>query len=191
MSTRRRLLTHRILIVLALALSLALTAGHVLAEDRAERKSEIDANADAALEKLFAERPAARELYNTAAGYAVFTATRAGGLVVTGGGGTGVAVDKATGQRTYMRMGSGGVGLGVGAQRYDLIILFETGEDIASFAEGGWDASATAQAAAGRDGVAVSSSFVDGLAFFQLTERGLMAQADVSGTRFWVAESLN
>ncbi len=191
MATMQRVLTQKTRVILALAFSLALIAGHAFAEDLAERKAEINANADAALEKLFSERPAARELFNDAAGYAVFTATRAGGVVVTGGGGTGVAIDKVTGQRTYMRMGSGGVGLGVGAQRYDLIILFETGEDIASFAEGGWDASATAQAAAGRDGVAVSSSFVDGLAFFQLTERGLMAQADVSGTRFWVAESLN
>ena len=57
--------------------------------------------------------------------------------------------------------------------------------------DGGWDSSATAQAAAGQEGVTVTSSFIDGMAFFQITDKGLMAAADVAGTRFWVAENLN
>lgn len=156
----------------------------------AARQAEIDASAEAALARLFQAEPRARELFDRAAGYAVFTATQAG-FIVTGGGGTGVAVDKSGGGRTYMRMGTGGVGLGIGARRYDLVILFESQPYIDRFVQGGWDASATAQAAAGRDGVAFTSSFVDGVAFFQLTDRGLMAQADISGTRFWVADRLN
>jgi len=155
-----------------------------------ERRAEIDQRAEATLEKLFATQSAAQSLYDKASGYAVFTATKAG-FIVTGGGGTGVAVDKSSGQRTYMRMGTGGIGLGIGAQRYDLVILFETDAHLDRFIRGGWDASTTAQAAAGTDGITVTSSFVDGVAFYQLTDRGLMAQADVSGTRFWKVEELN
>ena len=156
----------------------------------AQRRAEIDASAQATLEKLFAENTAARGLHERAAGYAVFTATKAG-FLVTGGGGTGVAVDKSSGQRTYMRMGTGGIGLGIGAQRYDLVILFESDAYLGRFVQGGWDASASAQAAAGSDGITFTSSFVGGVAIFQLTDRGLMAQADVSGTRFWVIGDLN
>jgi lipid-binding SYLF domain-containing protein len=88
-------------------------------------------------------------------------------------------------------MGTGGIGLGLGAQRYQLIILFETEPYLDRFIEGGWNASASAQAAAGQEGVTLTSSFIDGVALFQLTDRGLMAQADVSGTRFWVIDDLN
>ena len=155
-----------------------------------ERRQEIDGRAQQTLEKLFDSQPNVRELYDRAAGYAVFTATKAG-FIVTGGGGTGVALDKQSGRRTYMRMGTGGIGLGIGAQRYDLVILFESPAHVDRFVRGGWDASTTAQAAAGSDGVNVSSSFIDGVAFYQLTDRGLMAQADISGTRFWTIDELN
>jgi lipid-binding SYLF domain-containing protein len=153
------------------------------------RRLEIDTNAQATLDELLAAQGNARELYDKAAGYAVFTATKAG-FIVSGGSGTGVAVNKATGQRTYMRMGTGGIGLGIGAQRYSLIILFENESHLSRFVMGGWDSSATAQAAAGKEGIAVRSSFIDGVAFFQLTDKGLMAHADVSGTRFWVIDEL-
>jgi lipid-binding SYLF domain-containing protein len=174
------------------ALALALNLAQAQQTDSASepRRQEIDASAQATLERLFDEREAARGLYDRAAGYAVFAATKAG-FLVTGGGGTGVAVDKTTGARTYMRMGTGGIGLGIGAQRYDLVILFEDVARLSRFIQGGWDASASAQAAAGTDGVSLSSSFIDGIAFFQLTDKGLMAQADVSGTRFWVIDGLN
>ena len=181
--------------VWSMLVSMSLVCGVALAQEgdsaAAARQGEIDANAEATLERLFAERSDARELYDRAAGYAVFAATKAGALLVSGGSGTGVAIDKTTGQKTYMRMGTGGIGFGLGAQRYDMIILFETAAVLNRFVQGGWDSSATAQAAVGQDGIAVRSSFIGGVAFFQLTEKGLMAHADVSGTRFWVIDRLN
>lgn len=155
----------------------------------AARKQEIDRAAQQALDELLKTQGNARELYDRAVGYAAFTATKAG-FIVSGGGGTGVAVNKATGQRTYMRMGTGGIGLGIGAQRYSVIVLFETEAAMNKFIAGGWDSSATAEAAAGKEGVAVRSSFIDGIAFFQLTDKGLMAHADITGTRFWVIDEL-
>jgi lipid-binding SYLF domain-containing protein len=173
--------------VLLLNVSWAVAQGNDAA---GQRQAEINASAQATLDKLFSQQATTRDLYERASGYAVFTATKAG-FLVTGGGGTGVAVNKATGKRTYMRMGTGGIGLGIGAQRYDLVILFESDAYLERFIQGGWDASASAQAAAGRDGITLTSSFIDGVAFFQLTDRGLMAQADVSGTRFWAIDDLN
>jgi lipid-binding SYLF domain-containing protein len=174
-------------------LFVVLAAGTALAQQgdsrAASRRQEIDASAQAALDELFATDSNARDLYERAVGYAVFTATKAG-FIVSGGGGTGVAVNKSTGQRTYMRMGTGGIGLGIGAQRYNVYALFETADRLEKFIAGGWDSSATAEAAAGTEGVAVRASFVDGVAFFQLTEKGLMAHADVTGTKFWVIDEL-
>jgi lipid-binding SYLF domain-containing protein len=156
----------------------------------AATRQEVDENAQETLEELFEENPDAKKLYNEAAGYAVFSGTKAG-FVVSGGGGVGVAVDKKTGQRTYMKMGSAGVGLAFGARRFDLVILFETPKHLASFTQGGWDSSATAEATAGTESKGVGSTFFDGIAIYRMTSRGLMANADVSGTRFWVADDLN
>ncbi|HEY7672292.1 MAG TPA: hypothetical protein VIC71_08740 [Gammaproteobacteria bacterium] len=156
----------------------------------ATQKTEIDAAAQATLDELFAQNADAKGLYDKASGYAAFTALKAG-FFVTGGRGTGVAVNKGTGERKYMRMATGGIGLGIGGQRYNLVVLFEDEAHLNRFIQGGWDSSASAQAAAGSDGIALTSSFVGGVAIFQITDRGLMAQADVSGTRFWVIDELN
>ncbi len=177
---------------LLLAMVLALGVGPVLAQGDAkvqERRQEIDTNAKATLDELLKTQSGVRDLYERAKGYAVFTVTK-GGFIVSGGGGNGVAVNKAAGQRTYMRMGTGGVGLGIGGQRYGLVILFETTDRLDKFVAGGWDSSATAEAVAGQEGVAVRSSFIDGVAFYQISEKGLMAHADVSGTKFWVNDEL-
>jgi lipid-binding SYLF domain-containing protein len=177
---------------LLLAMVLALGVGPVLAQGDAkvqERRQEIDTNAQATLDELLKTHSGVRDLYERAKGYAVFTVTK-GGFIVSGGGGNGVAVNKAAGQRTYMRMGTGGVGLGIGGQRYGLVILFETADRLDKFVAGGWDSSATAEAVAGQEGVAVRSSFIDGVAFYQISEKGLMAHADVSGTKFWVNDEL-
>jgi lipid-binding SYLF domain-containing protein len=155
------------------------------------RREQINENAQAALDKLFAQQPSARRLFDQAAGYAVFGATKAAFLFVSGGAGSGVAVDKHSGKRTYMRMATGGVGLGVGAQTFDLVILFQGEGQIERFVRGGWNATTGAAAAAGQSGVAAASSVVNGIAVFQLTDKGLLAQADVSGARFWRFDQLN
>lgn|SRR5690606_34370397 len=154
-----------------------------------QRRQQIDTTAQKTLDELLNAQSQVRSLYDRAVGYAVFTVTK-GGFIVSGGGGNGVAVNKATGHRTYMRMGTGGIGLGIGGQRYSLVMLFETEDRLSKFIAGGWDSSATAEVAAGQEGVAVRSSFIDGVAFYQITEKGLMAHADVTGTKFWVNDEL-
>jgi lipid-binding SYLF domain-containing protein len=174
------------------AMACVLSFGVAQAQNTTEavqRRLEIDTSAQATLDELLKTQAGAKELYDKAVGYAVFTATKAG-FIVSGGSGTGVAVNKASGARTYMRMGMGGIGLGIGAQRYSLVILFETESHLSKFVTGGWDSSATAEAAAGKEGVAVRSSFYNGVAMYQITDKGLMAHADVTGTKFWVIDDL-
>lgn len=190
------MVTQRSFVALFVAVCLWVVAGLAGAQESEtdveleQRRLVIDTNAQRALDELLSSNEGAKGLYDAAAGYAAFAATKAG-FLVTGGGGTGVVINKGTGNRVYMRMGTGGLGLGIGAQTYDLVVFFETEPVLSAFMGGGWDSSATAQAAAGQEGVTVTSSFIDGMAFYQLTDKGLMAVADVAGTRFWVAEKLN
>ena len=155
----------------------------------AARKKEIDTAAKTTLDSLGKDEPEAKELLGKAVGYAVFTVTK-GGFIVSGGGGNGVVVDKASGKRTYMRMGMGGVGLGIGGQRYELVVLFENKDRMDKFVAGGWDSSATAEAAAGKEGKAARTTFYNGVAYYQITDKGLMAHADITGTKFWVNDDL-
>jgi lipid-binding SYLF domain-containing protein len=154
--------------------------------ERREEILEMSKNAIADLRK----DPAAKELVDDAYGHAVFDTTK-GGLVVTGAGGTGVAMRSNGSNPVYMHMGSGGVGLGAGLENYKFIILFENEDVYKRFIDGEWSAGATAQAAAGRDGAAVVGKFVNGVAVYHITDQGLIAQADVSGVRFWPSDRLN
>ena len=165
-------------------------ASVVLAEGEdkaANKRAKIDARSNEILEQVLGESPRANELYQKAMGYAVFSNTKAA-LGVSGGGGSGVAVDKASGARTYMKMGAAGVGFGIGVKKYQVIMLFENEKVFRNFAEKGWQADTQAGAAAGTKGAAAKTTFHDGMAVFVRTKKGLMASADVSGTKYWKSD---
>jgi lipid-binding SYLF domain-containing protein len=155
----------------------------------AERRQEILDMAKGTLDEL-RDDDSANELIDSAYGHAVFDTTK-GGFIVTGAGGTGVAMRKNGSDPVYMHLGSGGVGLGAGLENYKLVVLFENEDVYERFIDGEWSAGATAQAAAGRDGAAVVAKFVNGVAVYHLTDKGLIAQADVSGVKFWPSDKLN
>ncbi len=77
-------------------------------------RDKLDAMAAQTLTNLFATNPAAQAQFDISAGYAVFDTRKATLLGVVAGFGKGVAVSKTTGARTYMNMGTGGVGLAFG-----------------------------------------------------------------------------
>jgi lipid-binding SYLF domain-containing protein len=152
-----------------------------------EKRGKIDARASEIMEDLRANSDNVRELYEQAVGYAVFDNTKVA-FGISGGGGSGVAIDKASGERTYMKMGTAGVGLGIGAKTYQVIFLFETEKAFRKFVDKGWQADAQAGAAAGTAGAAAKTTFSNGIAIFVNTKKGLMASADVSGTKYWQSD---
>jgi lipid-binding SYLF domain-containing protein len=153
-------------------------------------RTRLDDMAQQTLDRLFEQAPNSRALYDRSIAYAVFDVTKVS-LGVTGGGGTGVAVDKGTGQRTYMHMGTGGLNLGLGGQVFQLVFLFADSKSFQQFLDVGWDASASANAVAGRAGANAEASFKNGFAVYTLTEAGLMLQVDLSGTKYWKSKKLN
>lgn len=160
------------------------------AEEAAAKRAEIDKIAAEALKEVFSKNEKAKAANDKAAGWAVFDNMKVT-FIFSGGGGSGVAVNKATGERTYMKMGTGGVSIGIGAQKYQVIMLFETADVLKNFITKGWKAEAGANAAAGEAGANVGTEFINGIAVYQITEKGLMASADVSGTKYSVDEDLN
>jgi len=155
-----------------------------------DKREQINQRADENLAALLEKSPKAQELYETAYGWAAFHSLKLG-AGVTAGGGKGVAVSKLTGDRVYMEMGTAGVGASLGAQKYDVIFLFETEQNMRHFVDNGWQADASANAVAGESGVNKQTSFINGLAIYQMTDGGLMVNADIAGTKYWKDGKLN
>jgi lipid-binding SYLF domain-containing protein len=171
-------------VLLLTAVPLALAEGE---DKKSKKRTKIDSRSSAILEEVLAESANAKELYDKAIGYAVFDNTKAA-LGISGGGGSGVAVDKASGKRTYMKMGTAGVGFGIGVKTYQVIMLFEKEKVFQNFVDNGWQADTQAGAAAGTAGAAAKTTFHNGVAVFVRTKKGLMASADVSGTKYWKSD---
>ena len=157
---------------------------------RDAKRAKINEVAQDTLQRLFKENPKAKELYDRAVGWAVFDNTKVA-FGVSGGGGNGVAVSKETGQHAYMKMGTVGVGFGLGVNSYQVVFLFQDDVTLNNFIEKGWQADAGATASAGKNAAEVKTNFVNGLAIYQLTDKGLMLNADIAGTKYKLNDKLN
>ena len=179
------------------ALCLVVWAGQLPAQDaswedldKQAKQAKIDETAKESLDEVFKASEHAKSLYDNSYGWAAFDNLKiAWGF--SGGGGNGVAVNKKTGARTYMKVGTVGVGLGLGAQKYQVVFLFQDEQTFSNFVDKGWQADATAQATAGTAGVGGQTGFVNGIAIYQITDKGLMASADIAGTKYWKNKKLN
>jgi lipid-binding SYLF domain-containing protein len=159
-------------------------------ETPAETRKKIDTMADATLERLLAQNSGAKKLYGQSHAYAVFD-TRKFSFMITTGYGAGVAVEKSSGKRTYMKMATGGANVGIGGEFFQLVILFENEKRFRSFMDSGIEAGTAAAAVLGTDSTGADIHFTDGTAVYQLTEKGLKLAADITGTKYWIDDDLN
>ncbi len=196
----------RFVFVGSVSLAFLLAAGSALAQEaKAEsgkseedwkamkkeaKQQQVDAAAGAALDQLLKENPKAKELYSKAYGWAAFDNLKLG-FFFSGGGGKGVAVEKKTNKRTYMAMGAAGFGLAFGGKKYQVVFLFQDSATFNSFVNNGWQAQGNINATAGTENVGGQTGFVNGMAIYQISGAGLMANVDVSGTKYFKDKDLN
>ncbi|MDF2152952.1 hypothetical protein [Vibrio sp. CAU 1672] len=155
-----------------------------------QARQAIDLMADSTLLKVFNQQPETKTLYDLAYGYAVFDSRKLS-LLFQADSGSGVAVDKHSGQRTYMNMIGAGVDLEVSNQTYQQLVLFESQEDFLTFIIQG--------SGTGRDGSLPSdersdhdkaTQFHQGLAVYQINAEGQLMPATLSGSLYWVNREL-
>jgi len=157
---------------------------------RESKRMKIDETAREALDTLFASNPKAKDLFEMSFGWAVFDNLKLA-FGFSGGGGNGVAMVGIGGEKTYMKMGTAGIGVGLGVNKYQVVFLFQDSQTFRNFVEKGWQADATASAVAGQTGAEAKTDFSNGLAIYQITDKGLMALADIAGTKYWKNKKLN
>lgn len=182
-----------ILVIMALALS-AFSAPSV-SDKAAKKRVEIRQMRTETLAALYKEEPKARSEIEESVGYAVFSNVGVNVVFLSGGGGKGVVYDKSTNTDTFMKMGTAGIGLGLGVKDFRAIFIFSRQEALDKFIDKGWDFSGQADAAAnsGEKGGEASgaSTVLSGVKVYQITEGGLALQATLQGTKYWKDKKLN
>ncbi|MGF1687067.1 hypothetical protein L4C36_10265 [Photobacterium japonica] len=154
-----------------------------------EARLALDTMADTALVRLFNEEPSAKLLFDHAYGYAVFD-SRKFSLMLHTNQGAGVAVARQSGQHTYMKMFGAGLAAGLGGKFYQQIILFEDKATFERFITDGWEATSEVSAIAGGESAELTAKYNGGMAIYQIGEKGLLLDANISGSKYWVDTEL-
>jgi lipid-binding SYLF domain-containing protein len=163
----------------------------------AEQKAATREMRDTVLKELQQLRPETKAKIRKAAGYAVFSNIGVNLVFASFAGGHGLAVENGTlsDTETFMKMGSAGLGLGLGVKDFRAVFIFEDKKSLRDFIEKGWDFSGQADAAAKSDDKgkagATAGSVMPGVEIYQLTKNGLALQATLQGTKYWKDKKLN
>ena len=152
----------------------------------AKSAAEIDAGADQAIEQLYAESSAAKELGAKSAVMLIFPSITKGGLIVGGEYGEGVLRVGGASQG-YYSSASGSIGLQIGISSRSLVIMFMTEDALKSFTDSdGWEAGVDADVTVidiGATGSFDTTTVKDPVIAFNLGEEGLMAGVSIEGTK--------
>lgn len=116
--------------MIATVLLVVLSASPASASAKTDaKKAELNRMAKDTLKSLQDKRSNTKGMYDRAYGYAVFSNVKVS-LMISAGGGAGVAVEKAGERRTYMKMGTAGLNIGLGGSEVSGSILFREQESI-------------------------------------------------------------
>lgn len=182
-------------LIIASVLSVFIIGGSALADTPEEKRAKIREMRQDVLTELFEARPQANAEIDEAVGYAVFKNVGVNIVLFAAEGGRGVAYDNATGKETFMKMGSAGVGLGLGLKDFRAVFIFHDRDAFDSFVNKGWDLSGEVDAAARADDlggeIGEAASVRKKVSIYQFTKNGLVLQATIQGTKYWKDKKLN
>ncbi len=181
---------------LLLAFFLGATTAGAKSDPEKERK-DIRAMRDSVLAELYKINPEAKAKIKKAAGYAVFSNVGINVIFASFAGGHGLVVKSGllSDTETFMKMGSAGIGIGLGVKDFRAVFVFSDKAKLDAFIEKGWDFSGQADAAAKSDdkgaALAAAKTAVPGVEVFQITKNGIALQATLQGTKYWKDKDLN
>jgi len=181
--------------VVTIFLALFLPYASAIAASPEQQRQEILKMEKETLAKLYDLQPSAKAAISKAAGYAVFRNLGVKILFAGGGSGKGVAVDRKTNTRTYMRMGEVQAGLGAGVKKFRVVFVFENADALNTFVNQGWEfgGQTTAAATTGSEGASIAGalSVSPGVWMYQLTDAGVAVEVTAKGTKYWKDSELN
>jgi len=194
METRSPVLFRYLLLLAALVGVAPAARAKPTADDQ---RAAIHKTRDDVLAELYKLNPSAKEKIRKAAGYAVFSNVGINLVLASFAGGHGIVVEKGLirDTETYMKMGSAGIGLGLGVKDFRAVFVFDDAAKLRTFVDKGWDFSGQADAAAksNEKGAATgaAANIAPGVEVYQITKNGLALQATLQGTKYWKDKDLN
>lgn len=148
---------------------------------------EIDASADAAMDRFYKQVKDAKDVVSRAKGMLVLPNVKKGALIVGGEYGQGAM---RVGGKTveYYSMISGSIGFQIGGQAKDIIIAFMTSDALKKFRNSkGWEAGVDGNVALvtlGAGESAITSMGKDPIVAFVFDVKGLIADMSLRGAKF-------
>ncbi len=176
------------------SLLLAWPAVAFAAKSADEQRADTRKVRDQVLAEIYKANPSVKDKVKKSAGYAVFSNVGINLVFASFAGGKGVVVDR-KGKETFMKMGSVGIGIGLGVKDFRALFVFTDQARLDTFIQKGWDFSGQADAAAKSDdkgaALAEAGTVLPGVDVYQLTKNGLALQATLQGTKYWRDRDLN
>ncbi len=183
-------------LALILAGIVAGPVAHAKSDAEGER-ADTRAMRDKVLAELYQLHPGTKAKIRKAAGYAVFSNVGINLVLASFAGGHGIVVKPGTfkDSETFMKMGSAGIGFGLGVKDFRAVFIFSDKANLEAFVEKGWDFSGQVDAAAKSDdkgaALATAATAIPGVEVYQITKNGLALQATLQGTKYWKDRDLN
>ncbi len=181
----------------ALASDDAKSSSSLTAAEAAKQRQQILAMRDATLKRLYKIKPSVRNEIAKADGYAVFDANQTNIVLLVAGSGDGVLVDNATGQNTFMKMKRLGTGPGLGFKKYKQVLVLKSRKLVDTFKTVGADVTASGDATIKLSehqegkGIDHAVSLDPMVSVYQLTDRGVLLQANWGGMAYLPDGDLN
>jgi lipid-binding SYLF domain-containing protein len=182
--------------LLTLALATFGVSARAQSDADAER-AKVRKMRDSVLAELYQLHPDAKDRLKHAVGYAVFSNVGVNLVFASFAGGHGIVVRNGlfSNSETFMKMGSAGLGFGLGIKDFRAVFIFFDKAKLDDFIEKGWDFGGQADAAAKSDdkgaALAGAATVVPGVDIYQITKNGLALQATLQGTKYWRDGDLN
>jgi lipid-binding SYLF domain-containing protein len=153
----------------------------------AKTAKEINSEVNACLDRFYRQVPGTKEMAAKAKGVLVMPGVIKAGFIVGGEFGQGaLRIDRKT--AGYYNIVSGSIGLQIGAEDKDIVILFMTAEALDKFKNTrGWEAGVDANVAAVTMGAGNRVDFTkmyDPIVAFVFDVKGLMADVSLKGAKF-------
>lgn len=148
-----------------------------------EDKSALTAQASGALQAFKSTDSTLDTLLGKSVGYAIFPSVGKAGFIAGGAFGRGEVYEHGR-MIGWADISQGTVGLQIGAQTFDQLIIFMTQESLNQFKSNQFTFAANASAVAIKPGAASTADYSKGVVAFVKPTGGAMAEASIGGQRF-------
>ena len=181
------------LVLFALVL---MTASTVFAKQSPDEiRAKLDEMSGQVLERMYEKYPSSRAAVENSYAYCTISASGVKWGVVGDDHGRGVAINKQTDEKIYMKMKEVSLGVNFGAKEYDLLFVIINEEAWKRFISGnikfGTEVSAQASDGVNGDTFADATIVANGVWVYQLDKKGLAVELSFKGARISPYRTLN